>query len=87
MFTGGSLVQHSDNTTCCFARSTCRERAKMLMKSGAPASAKDDPTLPLNAQMRQSTLGVTSEGFQASKQGAQRSVGMAIAAAWRVLLC
>jgi hypothetical protein len=39
----------------------------MLMSSGAPATAKDDPTLPLNAQLRQATLGVTSEGFQASQ--------------------
>ena len=38
----------------------------MLMTSGAPATAKEDPTLPLNAQLRQATLGVTSEGFQAS---------------------
>ncbi|PSC74762.1 beta and beta-prime subunits of DNA dependent RNA-polymerase [Micractinium conductrix] len=45
------------------ARQIVRERAKLLMK-GLPESPKDDHSLPANAQLFQSTLGVTSEGFQ-----------------------
>jgi hypothetical protein len=40
-----------------------RERAKVLVEKGVPAP-KDDDTLPLNAVLPQTTLGVTSEGFQ-----------------------
>ena len=41
-----------------------RERAQLLMSDARPASARADATLPLNAQLPQTTLGVTSEGFQ-----------------------
>ena len=34
------------------------------MSDARPASARADATLPLNAQLPQTTLGVTSEGFQ-----------------------
>ena len=50
---------------------TCRERAKLLMK-GLPESPKDDHSLPANAQLFQSTLGVTSEGFQARLEGLEQ---------------
>ncbi|KAL4436828.1 hypothetical protein ABPG75_003967 [Micractinium tetrahymenae] len=45
------------------AQQLAKERAKALMK-GLPADPKQDATLPLNAQLFQTTLGVTSEGFQ-----------------------
>lgn len=41
----------------------CRKRANMLM-GGRPKDIKQDTSLPLNAQLLQTTVGVTSEGFQ-----------------------
>lgn len=41
----------------------CRKRANMLM-AGRPKDIKQDTSLPLNAQLLQTTVGVTSEGFQ-----------------------
>ena len=37
-----------------------------MLMAGRPADIKQDASLPLNAQLFQTTLGVTSEGFQAS---------------------
>jgi hypothetical protein len=46
------------------ARDAVRTRADMVLQKGRPPSAKEDDSLPLNAQLLQTTLGVTSEGFQ-----------------------
>ena len=62
-------LRHHQMLLCLLSRATdipccCRERAQLLMSDARPASARADTTLPLNAQLPQTTLGVTSEGFQ-----------------------
>lgn len=59
-----------------------RKRAKQLMEKGYPADTKDDASLPLNAQLLQTTLGVTSEGFQVLVRAAAGAAGGTAAEGW-----
>ena len=64
------------------ARGAVRARAQRLLTHGRPADAKADDSLPLNARLLQTTLGVTSEGFQVRPAGACLGACLVPGLAW-----